>query len=471
MTASRYATIQERLPTPVGKQADVVALSPAGHHVVLGTAGSGKTTMAMLRAMFLADPRGEHHGRTLLVTYNRALLAFLRQVIAGDDDLLEVRNYHHFALGYLKSRGLPTDHAVAQGENRRDLIRSGLRATREEHSDPVLERGTDFFSSEFAWMGRHGITSEADYLAADRVGRVQPLTRSQRSAVFVARQGYEHAREQAGLSYDWDDLATAVVEQLEADEDPRRYRHVVIDEGQDFSLQMLRSLVAATDPAGSFTLFGDAAQQIYGRGISWRSAGIEVSKVWEFAHNYRNSAPIVRLAQAIATMPYYRDVEDLVEPDEDVDEGPPPTMRVFEEATAERDWVVEQAQALGRTGTVGVLFRRGVDAERFVRACRGAERLDRDTPLWNARPGAWGATVYAAKGFEFQSVIIPDLSTAWWPEPQAISAEGDEEAAAGDGRLLYVAVTRARQNLLMTATGTLTDLLPDEDGLWVQSEG
>jgi len=471
MTASRYATIQERLPTPVGKQADVVALSPAGHHVVLGTAGSGKTTMAMLRAMFLADPRGEHHGRTLLVTYNRALLAFLRQVIAGDDDLLEVRNYHHFALGYLKSRGLPTDHAVAQGENRRDLIRSGLRATREEHSDPVLERGTDFFSSEFAWMGRHGITSEADYLAADRVGRVQPLTRSQRSAVFVARQGYEHAREQAGLSYDWDDLATAVVEQLEADEDPRRYRHVVIDEGQDFSLQMLRSLVAATDPAGSFTLFGDAAQQIYGQGISWRSAGIEVSKVWEFAHNYRNSAPIVRLAQAIATMPYYRDVEDLVEPDEDVDEGPPPTMRVFEEATAERDWVVEQAQALGRTGTVGVLFRRGVDAERFVRACRGAERLDRDTPLWNARPGAWGATVYAAKGFEFQSVIIPDLSTARWPEPQAISAEGDEEAAAGDGRLLYVAVTRARQNLLMTATGTLADLLPDEDGLWVQSEG
>lgn len=471
MSTSRYDAIRDQLPTPIGRQADVVALAPSGHHVVLGTAGSGKTTMAMLRAMVLADPRAEHHGRTLLVTYNRALLAFLRQVITGDDDLLEVRNYHHFALGYLKSRGLPTDRAVAQRDERRELISTALRTTREEGSNAVLDRGTSFFASEFAWMGRNGIASEDDYLAADRVGRIHPLTRDQRTAVYAARLAYEQAREEAGLSYDWDDLASAVVDQFEADDEPRRYRHIVIDEGQDFSVQMLRSLVSAVDPEGSFTLFGDAAQQIYGRGVSWRSAGIEVSKVWEFAHNYRNSAPIVRLAQAIAAMPYYRDVEDLVEPDEDVDEGPPPTLRVFENPSDERDWVIAQAQALGRTGTVGVLFRRGVDAGRFVQACRGAERLDRDTPLWNAQPGIWSATVNAAKGFEFQSVILPELSTDWWPEPQAVSAEGEEEATVADGRLLYVAVTRARQNLLMTATGTITELLPDEDGLWVQSKG
>lgn len=163
-------------------------------------------------------------------------------------------------------------------------------------------------------MGRNGIASEHDYLAADRVGRIHPLTREQRSAVYAARLAYEQARGEAGLSYDWDDLASAVVDQFEEDDEPRRYRHIVIDEGQDFSVQMLRSLVSAVGPEGSFTLFGDAAQQIYGRRVSWRSAGIEVSKVWAFDHNYRNSAPIVRLAQAIAAMPYYRDVEDLVEP-------------------------------------------------------------------------------------------------------------------------------------------------------------
>lgn len=131
MSTSRYDAIRDRLPTPIGKQADVVALTPSGHNVVLGTAGSGTTTMAMLRAMFLADPRAEHHGRTLLVTYNRALLAFLRQVITGDDDLLEVRNYHHFVLGYLKSCRLPTDHAVAQRDGRLALISAGVRAARQ----------------------------------------------------------------------------------------------------------------------------------------------------------------------------------------------------------------------------------------------------------------------------------------------------------------------------------------------------
>jgi hypothetical protein len=427
--------------------------------------------MAMRRAMFLADPRTEHHGRTLLVTYNRALLAFLRQVITGDDDLLEVRSYHTFALGYIKSRGVPIDRAIAQYEKRQELIRLGLSFARAGNSNSVLSRDPEFFSSEFEWMGRHGIDSESDYLRTDRIGRIKPLARSQRSAVFAARQAYVKARAEAGLSYDWEDVATAALEQFDADDGPRRYRHIVIDEGQDFSLQMLRSLVAAADPEGSITLFGDAAQQIYGRGVSWRSAGIEVSKVWEFSHNYRNSAPIVRLAQAIAAMPFYQDVEDLIEPDTNVDEGPPPTIRVFENTTDELKWVIEQACALGHTGTVGVLFRRRTDAKRFVSECRGAHMLDRNTPLWNAKPGVWGATVHSSKGFEFQSVIIPHLDADSWPDPRAIEAEGEEEATVGYGRLLYVAVTRARQNLLMTATGPLTDLLPAEDGLWTLIRG
>jgi superfamily I DNA/RNA helicase len=405
------------------------------------------------------------------VTYNRALLAFLRQIITGDDDLLEVRNYHHFALGYLKSQGVNTDQVVVQGRQRENLIADALQATRTTRKESVLSRNTSFFDAELSWMGRHGIESEDDYVQADRVGRIHSLSPLQRPAVYAVRTAYEELRAAAGKNYDWDDLATDVVDRLGADGDERRYKHIVVDEGQDFTLEMLRSLVGAVDPDGSFTLFGDAAQQIYGRGISWRSAGIEVSKVWEFAHNYRNSRPIVRLAQAIADMPYFNDAEDLVEPDDDVDEGPPPTMKVFNDAATENRWVVEQAQALGRTGTTAVLFHRNADADRFLLQCRGARRLDRDTPTWSAQPGIWAATVHAAKGYEFQSVILTGLAKDRWPEPQAVNAEGEDEAAASDGRLLYVAVTRARQNLLMTATGATSDLLPDGEGLWVESTG
>jgi hypothetical protein len=37
------------LPQPKGRQSDVIYLPGVGHQVVLGTAGTGKTTMAMLR--------------------------------------------------------------------------------------------------------------------------------------------------------------------------------------------------------------------------------------------------------------------------------------------------------------------------------------------------------------------------------------------------------------------------------------
>ena len=38
-----------------GKQAEVMALPVTGHTVVLGTAGSGKTTIALQRAIFLSN--------------------------------------------------------------------------------------------------------------------------------------------------------------------------------------------------------------------------------------------------------------------------------------------------------------------------------------------------------------------------------------------------------------------------------
>ena len=54
---------------PRGKQEEVMALPAKGHIVVLGTAGSGKTTVALLRAHHLANiPNG---GKVLLVTFNR----------------------------------------------------------------------------------------------------------------------------------------------------------------------------------------------------------------------------------------------------------------------------------------------------------------------------------------------------------------------------------------------------------------
>jgi len=57
---------------------------------------------------------------------------------------------------------------------------------------------------------------------------------------------------------------------------------------------------------------GDVAQQIYGHRISWREAGLDIKKVWEFKENYRNTQQIAKLGLEIAKMPYFRGIPDIV---------------------------------------------------------------------------------------------------------------------------------------------------------------
>lgn len=305
-------------------------------------------------------------------------------------------------------------------------------------------------------------------MGAERVGRAR-LARGQRPLMFEVYRQYIEYRSHAGFRYDWDDVAAAAREALSEDGGERMYRHVVIDEGQDFSPEMLRSLSLAIPSDGSLTLFGDVAQQIYGRRLSWRQAGLDVGPIWRFQKNYRNSPQIAALALAIAEMPYFADEPDMVAPEEFAADGPPPTMVRFSDPQAETAFVIEQAVAAAQTGSVGVLVRRHEDEDRFKRAFRRGQYLTPEMRIWRPEPGISYGTIHAAKGFEFDTVILPGLTATRMPDPIAIRVEGDEEASAQDGRLLYVAVSRARQNLVMTCSGELTGLMPMNNQLWVEA--
>ena len=88
---------------PDGKQNEVLALPARGHTVVLGTAGSGKTTMALLRAIGLSNL--PNNPRVLVVTFNRALVQYMAGLGAGDLRNVTVEGFHQFARGYLNSVG------------------------------------------------------------------------------------------------------------------------------------------------------------------------------------------------------------------------------------------------------------------------------------------------------------------------------------------------------------------------------
>ena len=283
------------LPRPVGRQREVLYLPAHGHTVVLGTAGSGKTTLAILRSLYLSDPFTTHGGRTLLVTFNRCLVTYMTHLAGTVQGPVDVRNYHHFARGYLNSRNKLPWRSICGSQERLHFIGGAVNAARNAGmQSATLGRSREFLNEEFQWIQRHGIGSEQEYVDAERTGRSARVQRTERVAVFDLYRRYLERRAQAGRLYDWDDLASAVRGELSDDREERLYRHVVIDEGQDFSPEMLRSLATAIPGNGSLTFFGDIAQQIYGHRMSWRNAGLNVrGSIWRFQDNYRNTQQIV----------------------------------------------------------------------------------------------------------------------------------------------------------------------------------
>lgn len=73
--------------------------------MILGTAGSGKTTLAILRASMLSRAYSNENEKTLLLTFNRALVTYLKSISKDELVNVDVLNYHKFARGYLNSRG------------------------------------------------------------------------------------------------------------------------------------------------------------------------------------------------------------------------------------------------------------------------------------------------------------------------------------------------------------------------------
>lgn len=456
------------LPRPIGRQREVLYLPAQGHVVVLGTAGSGKTTLAILRSLYLSDQSTEHRGRTLLVTFSRCLVTYMRHMgFAESQHPVDVRNYHHFARGYLTSRSRLPRNSICSPDERSKFTSLALADARDAGvQSPMLQRSERFVDEEFEWIQRHGIVREQDYIEAERTGRAGTrVARTDRPAMFDLYRRYLAHRGRSNKLYDWVDLASAVRGELHSDAATRRYRHVVIDEGQDFSPEMLRSLASAVPAEGSLTFFGDMAQQIYGHRISWRSAGLSARRIWPFEENYRNTRQISRLAIALAKMPHFPGDPDLVEPISPVADGAPPALKAFGSESEEIRFVLDRAKSLAETGTTAILFRKR-HQERYAQSLVGATRLHRDLRRWPAGPGLFYGTYHSAKGLEFDSVFLPFLSEDYWPDRGEVREIGEQEATIRDARLLYVGITRAKSSLILTVTGRLTRLLPTSEDLY-----
>lgn len=156
---------------PKGKQEEVMAHPAKGHIVVLGTAGSGKTTIAMLRAHHLANiPDG---GKVLLVTFNGALVEYMRGISSSRSTKLVVENYHKFARGYLNSRGkMLRWNGILDPEAKVCYIAQAVEILKMKYpTESTFKRPKEFFIEEITFIEKFGFSDFNEYRDAERIGR------------------------------------------------------------------------------------------------------------------------------------------------------------------------------------------------------------------------------------------------------------------------------------------------------------
>lgn len=341
----------------------------------------------------------------------------------------------------------------------------------ENGTNSTLKRSEEVFLEEINWIEKMGIKTLDEYEKVERVGRFDTrIIRENRKYFFQVYKAYLEVRKEEGYLYDWEDIAQTVYEELDNDTEKRMYKHIIVDEGQDLSPIMLKSLVKAIPEDGTFTFFGDVAQQIYGSRLSWREAGLKIvkNKIWYFDRNYRNSKEIAKFAVAISKSKYFEDKQDLVEPVLPTASSPLPAIVKCKDEETELEWIVETAIRMFGNQSIAILVRNRELVDLVEEKLRTKKIIPQ---ILKNRMGVLDlnakisiGTFHSAKGLEFDMVFLPFCSVKYLPSEERILAnEGRDEALKEEAKLLYVAITRAKRGLILSYTAEKTELLLEVD--------
>jgi superfamily I DNA/RNA helicase len=461
---------------PEGKQKEVLALPATGHTVVLGTAGSGKTTMALFRAIGLANLPSRPN--VLIVTFNGALIQYMSAIINSSLRNLRIETYHKFARGYLNSLGkMPPWNGILNPDRKEYYISQALEAVKEKWpEESTFKRPVSVFIDEITFIERFGIETLDDYIRSERIGRASAnIKRENRKWFFKVYEEYLSLR---STPYDWDDIALYVYKELQSDKRPRLYNHIIVDEGQDFSPMMIKSLIAAVSENGSFSFFGDVSQQIYGSRLSWRDSGINITdnKIWRFDKNYRNPATISAFAKDITDSVYWIKDKDMVAATDFIAKGPKPVLIHFTNKEKELKWLIAQVKSSVSSSSNVVICRNRAIVDEVNSALKRngltPTIINKDQAGFSNVKDVYLSTFHAVKGLEFENVFIPFLSDEIFPDKDTLkNASSQESALADELKLLYVAATRSKYGLFISYHGKLSQLFPANSTNYDKIEG
>jgi len=274
---------------------------------------------------------------------------------------------------------------------------------------------------------------------------------------------YHIPRPAAGDRY-FDRLVESVIDGAESGAIPKaQYGAVLIDEGHDFQPEWLKLVVSMVDPdTNSLLLLYDDAQSIYSKKVqldfSLSSVGVQArGRTSILKLNYRNTDEILQFAYRFAgryLSPNDQDEDHvpLVAPSSTGRHGPDPVVKQFERFEQEAAYIAHLFQRLSEERSIPwsdmcVAYRSGWMGEKLQQAFHkehvpvhwlGTAKSKRAFKPSVERVKLM--TMHSSKGLEFPVVAVAGVG--FMPNEHA--------EPTAEAKLLYVAMTRAMEKLLVT---------------------
>ena len=313
----------------------------------------------------------------------------------------------------------------------------------------VADAGGDLPTTAIEDTLRHAVRQLDD--SAER--ELASITDRERARPIDERGLTEGTPDEVGGTLDVEDLPILLfLHEKRAPLGARRVSLLVLDEAEDFSLFELSVLGSLLRDEGSVTLAGDEAQQTATSFAGWPGSlatlGASGAETIRLPTSYRCPRPVAELARRL--LGELAPERAVVPAREGAPVGifrmPGESQAHLFLAGAVRDLVERE-----RGASVGVIAATPESARRFfalVAELREA-RLVVDGEF-SFEPGIDVADVDEVKGLEFDYVVVPDATAAFYP------------ATSDARRRLHVAVTRASHQLWIVAGGVPSPLLAGE---------
>src|SRR3984957_10935221 len=453
-------------------QRQVVEQSFSGSARVSGSAGTGKTVVALHRAAIIL--RQHPQARLLLTTFSLPLANALEGklcILTGEDSGVVPR------VTVLPFRGVANElFTLAFGHHPRaateDQIRGALKTAAVEAS---LNSFTPrFLASEWlnvvdAWQ----LDSLEAYQDVPRLGRKNRLGAKQREKIWPVFVRARQLIEAQGL-LTWPSIFGTVTTHFAARAD-KPFTHAVIDEAQDLGVSELRMLAAVT-PTGPDALFfaGDLGQRIFQEPFSWKALGIDIrGRSRTLKVNYRTSHQIRQAADRLLP----KIVQDVDGNEQDrrgtvsVFNGPDPEIQIYgdpeRESAGVADWIKKAVDGGIAPAEIGIFVRSNDQLARARAAVKAAghTQLELSERLEQPKGRVAIGTMHLAKGLEYKAVAVMACDDNVLPLQERVETVADEseldEVHDTERNLFYVACTRARDRLLVSGVKPVSEFLAD----------